>query len=162
MMDREEAKKIIEQYRISNMAEIEKNPELVKPQWPYELFGVECGEGWKHLYQPITDYINEYNKSHVGNEIEIHQIKEKFGGLRYYVSHYTDELKKMIKDAEEASFNTCETCGKHISKPIIENRWIYAECDDCHEKRKEKIRIIKERFYEKNLHKSREGKETED
>ena len=48
-----------------------------EPKEPYELFGIECGEGWKKLYQPIIDYIDEYNKDKEGvDKIEIYQIKE--------------------------------------------------------------------------------------
>lgn len=54
-----------------------KNRPKVEPKWPYELFGIECGEGWKGLYQPIIDYIDKYNEDHE-EKIEIHQIKEKF------------------------------------------------------------------------------------
>ena len=103
------------------------------PKWPYELFGIECREGWKHLYQPLIDYVKEYNKTHE-EKMEIHQIKEKFGGLRFYTNFCDDKLRDMIRDAEEKSFNTCEDCGKHIDKPITENHWIYAECEDCHKK----------------------------
>jgi len=104
-----------------------------EPQYPYELFGIECGKGWEGLYRPIMDYIDEYNKTS-GDNVEIHQIKEKFGGLRMYLSHYTDELRKMIREAEEKSFHTCEICGKHIDNPIVEHHWIYSECQECHDK----------------------------
>lgn len=99
---------------------------------PYELFGIECGDGWKSLYQPIIDYINDYN-SKVDKEedkIEILQIKEKFGRLRIYVSQHNDELNNMIRDAEEKSDETCEMCGSttdvgHTSGYII------TCCKDC-------------------------------
>ena len=105
------------------------------PQTPYELFGIECGDGWRHLYQPIIDYINDYNKDKNDDEkIEILQIKEKFASLRFYCNFYTDELLKMIREAEEESQHTCEICGKHIDGPIVEHYWWYAECEDCHKK----------------------------
>ena len=126
-MDKEEFLKIKEK-----LAEKIKN-ENVEPKYPYELFGVECGKGWKHLYQPITDFIMEYNKEHEDNPIIIHQIKEKFGGLRYYVSNYIDGLAEMIDKAEDESYNTCEICGKHIDEPIIEHHWIYPQCKECFE-----------------------------
>ena len=109
-----------------------KNRPKVEPKWSYELFGVECGEGWKVLYQPIIDYIDKYNEDHE-EKIEIHQIKEKFGGLRFYTNFKTNALRAMIENAVERSYNVCETCGKHIDKPICENHWIYAECEECHQ-----------------------------
>ena len=36
-----------------------------KLQTPYELFGVECGDGWKGLLKPIFDYIEKYNSEPV-------------------------------------------------------------------------------------------------
>lgn len=104
---------------------------------PYELFDVECGDGWKKLYQPIIDHIEEYNKENE-DKIEIRQIKEKFGGLRIYLSRYTDELRQMIDDAEEQSYYTCEICGKYITKPIVEHHWIYRMCKKCFDNMKEK------------------------
>lgn len=136
---RERLKKLqekIEKYRKEKEIERKEHPERFTPQWPYELFGIECGEGWKSLYQPIIDYITKYNEEHE-DKFEIHQIKEKFGYLCFYVNKYNDELRQMIRDAEEKSYHTCEVCGKYIDKPISENYWIYPECEDCHNKWKE-------------------------
>lgn len=130
-MDKEKLEKLKAKF-----LEERKNREKVEPKWPYELFGVECGNGWKHLYEPIIDAVAEYNlkQEKEDDKIEIHQIKEKFGGLRVYLSKYTNELRDIIEAAEEVSFNTCEICGKHIDKPITENHWIYSECEECHKK----------------------------
>ena len=39
------------------------------------------------------------------------QVKEKFGGLRFYVDRATDEHYKYIYFAESMSYRTCEVCG---------------------------------------------------
>ena len=66
---------------------------------PYELFGVECGEGWHELLKPVFDYIENYNKDKSDeNKIIVEQVKEKFGTLRFYCSFYTDELEKLIEE----------------------------------------------------------------
>ena len=112
---------------------------------PYELFGIECGEGWKKLYQPIIDYIDDYNKDKEGDDkIEIYQIKEKFGTLSFYVSKKTDELRKMIEDAEAESYHVCEICGRHINKQIVEHHWIYPMCRECYDDMKTKQEKIME------------------
>jgi hypothetical protein len=127
--------KIIEEYKKKREMERIEHPERFVPRHPYELFGVECREGWKSLYQPIIDYIEKYNNDKDDNDkIEIHQIKEKFGGLRIYLGNYNKIVREMARKAEDESYNICEECGKHIDKPIVENHWIYAECDDCHKK----------------------------
>ena len=110
-----------------------------EPKEPYELFGIECGDGWKKLYEPIIEYIEEYNKDKKEEDkIEMYQIKEKFGTLSCYVSKKTDELRKMIEDAEAQSYHTCEICGKHINKQIVEHHWIYPMCRECYDGMKEK------------------------
>ena len=39
------------------------------------------------------------------------QVKEKFGGLRFYVQAATDAHYKYITFAESMSYHTCESCG---------------------------------------------------
>lgn len=100
------------------------------PQTCYELFGIECGEGWKKIYQPVIDEVKAYNDGKPEAEhIKINQIKEKFGGLRIYLSKYTEKLEKMIDEAEEKSFHICEYCGK--PGKVRGRGWIYTLCEDC-------------------------------
>ena len=128
MMD----KKKFEEIKVKLLEEMRNKPK-VEPKWPYELFGIECGKGWEKLYQPILDYAVEHN-------IEVHQVKEKFGQLRIYLSFYDDTVRKMIDDAEKKSYNICEVCGKYIDKPIVENHWIYPQCEECHTKKNNEIK----------------------
>lgn len=95
----------------------------------YERFGVECGDGWKNILQPIFDYIEKYNNIH-DEKIEVLQVKEKFGGLRFYTNFHTEELKELIKHAEDESYVTCELCG---SKENIGHTlgWITTCCIEC-------------------------------
>lgn len=150
-MDEEKRKKFLEE--VERLKEERKNRPKEEPKYPYELFGVECGEGWKKLYQPIIDYVTKYNETNE-DKIEIHQIKEKFGGLRIYLSKYNEEVRQMIDDAEEISYNTCEECGKYIKKPIVVNHWIYPQCNDCYRKWEEK----REKAVEEAAKKIREKK----
>lgn len=99
---------------------------------PFELFGIECGSGWKELYTPIFEYIEKYNASKKEDEEEMRilQVKEKFGSLRVYVNFYTEELRKLIEEAEEKSYTTCEFCGttENIGHTV---GWITTCCRDC-------------------------------
>ena len=104
--NKEKFLKLVEEYKAKREKERLEHPENFKHKYPYELFGVECGEGWKPLYQPILDYAMEHN-------IEVHQVKEKFGGLRIYLASYDSTVRKMIDDAEEKSYNTCEICTEY-------------------------------------------------
>ena len=55
------------------------------------------------------------------------QVKEKFGGLRFYTNGYTDVVQGMISMAESMSYRTCEVCGS----PGRSNNygWISTLCD---------------------------------
>ena len=57
------------------------------------------------------------------------QVKEKFGTLRYYMSHYTDEMRTIINEAEKASAYICEDCGAPGTLRNIS--WIKTLCDKC-------------------------------
>ena len=127
--DKEDQKKVKGIKNWNTIYIITENPNKQKPQEPYELFGIECGKGWNKLIIPILDYIDLYNSGH-DDKIEIFQIKEKFGGLRIYTSFSTPELDKLIDDAEEQSFKTCEYCGstENVSQTT---GWIKTLCRKC-------------------------------
>lgn len=116
---------------------------------PIELFGVECGKGWHKLIEPLILYINEYNKNKSKEEqIQILQIKEKFGELRFYTNFGTEELHKMIEEAEEKSYNVCETCGAEKYVGSTTQGWITTICIDCLINRlKESKYIVMEKWY---------------
>ena len=111
---------------------------------PYELFGIECGKGWRSLYQPILNRVNEINES-VEDHIEITQVKEKFGRLEIYLDRYTDELLAMIKEASEASSHVCEECGEPAETTEV-GGWIYQLCDKCYDNFKERTNKILESY----------------
>jgi hypothetical protein len=63
------------------------------------------------------------------------QVKEKFGTLRFYMISETDEMSKLISEAEAKSAITCEFCGE--PGELRNTGWYITLCDKCHEKRKE-------------------------
>jgi len=68
---------------------------------------IECLNGWNRLIEPIVDYINWYNETALEEDkIHIKQIKEKFGGLRFYTDKKTEQLNNMIEAAEQESIHT--------------------------------------------------------
>ncbi len=96
---------------------------------PFELFGVEVGKGWWPLVEPIYNRIQELNVQ--GAQIEIAQIKEKFGALCFYVHNAPEEIHDMIREAEKKSICICEQCGKPGKRVLGKHRWIYTRCPDC-------------------------------
>lgn len=96
-----------------------------------ELFGVECGKGWHPLIEPIFKYIDEYNSSREEQEyITVTQVKEKWGFLHIYVDGATEELGRMINEAERLSKTICEKCGNPGSLKKV-NGWYWTLCDSC-------------------------------
>ena len=65
----------------------------------------EHGIGWDKIVDPLIKYCED-------NNIRILQIKEKFGGLRFYTETNTEKLDELIRQAEEKCSHTCEECGK--------------------------------------------------
>jgi predicted HicB family RNase H-like nuclease len=44
-------------------------------------------------------------------DITVSQVKEKFGGLRFYYSFNSDQAENIVREAERRSTQICETCG---------------------------------------------------
>lgn len=64
----------------------------------------------------------------------ITQIKEKFGGLRFYIDGGDDTIYGMISLAESMSYRTCEYCGTTNDKVGHTQGWIITICEDCFKK----------------------------
>lgn len=80
------------------------------------------GRGWWGLVQPLVKLANAKN-------LEIFQIKEKFGGLRFYAAR-DEELEKAIRAAEDDSLITCEECGARGY--LGGEGWVKTHCIPCH------------------------------
>ena len=85
-------------------------------------FGVE--DGWNQL---IHDLVEELIQS--GWDKKISQVKEKFGGLRFYIENGNIEFNKIISKYENLSYAICETCGKpgEIDKS---KGWLKTVCEE--------------------------------
>lgn len=89
-------------------------------------FGFECGDGWFDLIWLLCEDIEKIG---VPGGFEVIQVKEKFGGLRFYVVNDTNAISERIGQAEVESEQTCEECGK--PGKIVERRgWLRAACEE--------------------------------
>ena len=84
---------------------------------------MDIGEGW---YQLMHDLLEELIKTDWDRDI--HQIKEKFGGLRFYVGGASQEVFDIISRYEELSYETCEVCGE-TGKTRRDLGWHRTLCD---------------------------------
>lgn len=70
-----------------------------------------CRDGWFDLIDALCGRLQEIS-DRTGSKVVARQVKEKFGGLRFYVDGATPEHDNAIAEAEAASHRTCEVCGK--------------------------------------------------
>jgi len=87
-------------------------------------FGFACGDGWFNLIYDLSKKISQI----VPDAIAL-QVKEKFGGLRFYVINCNDEGFDEIHKTENLSFTICKNCGKPGKR--IRGNWIKTLCEKC-------------------------------
>ena len=90
------------------------------------------GPGWG----PLLDVLF---RELVGTNINVIQVKEKFGGLRIYLDRYTDEMDWIIRRAKLEASQHCEKCGTTDevwtgTTPACPY-WIKTLCQDCFDER---------------------------
>jgi hypothetical protein len=104
-------------------------------------FGFECGDGWFILLHTLMSAIEWHldpEHSFPKKEripFEIVQIKEKFGGLRFYYNGGDERICGMVGLAESLSYQICEKCGSHKNVKQTQG-WITTLCEDCFPKDK--------------------------
>ena len=120
-----------------------KYPEMFSK--PYG--GVAVGEGWWPIIESLCYSINAHvkwrndtrarllNDNPYDNvipdevpQVVIAQIKEKFGGLRFYYEGGDETVRGMVTMAESWAARTCETCGKPGKSRS--GGWIRTLCDE--------------------------------
>ena len=94
--------------------------------------GFACGEGWwpilTNLCANIQHHIDWKNKtSEVVPQVIVAQIKEKFGGLRFYYSGGDNTIDGMVQMAEAWADASCEECGSPGKRRG--GGWIKTLCD---------------------------------
>ena len=81
------------------------------------------GEGWGKLINNLYDA--------KPRKAQVLDVKEKFGGLRFYcVGNTPDWYLDLINCYEEKSLHICENCGNDGKQKTI-NGWIKTLCEEC-------------------------------
>ena len=89
---------------------------------PIKNTGFFCvGNGWLGIVKSLIEDLIE-----LGWDKQICQVKEKFGGLRFYINSGSDEIHKRIIEAEIKSHEVCEKCGEPGES--ISGGWIVTLC----------------------------------
>jgi len=116
--------------------EIEKEKFLVKtyPNLYKEGMAFDCEDGWFDLINDLSSKLEPLiAKENEGIDEDYFsyatRVKQKFGGLRFYMSIATDQMFKLIDEAEMKSIETCELCGN--PGKIRKGGWMTCKCDSC-------------------------------
>ena len=130
-MNEENTRKLIERFSFIPRA----NP--LFPMGSGWSMSIDCGDGWFNLLWKLCEDIERNlakpENTRIKGHFAVDQIKEKFAGLRFYVSCFNDEIGILIDRAEYDSYHTCEKCGEP-GKPR-EGGWYRTLCDKHAEER---------------------------
>ena len=135
---------------------------------PTDGYGIGVGDGWFDLLVTLCENIDSaikfenscimnYNSKSDEEKKEwiwtpndkpfefpiVDQIKEKFGGLRFYArtpSGTRYEFRGMIQMAEAMSFRICEDCGN--KGEMRDGSWKRTLCNLCHMNRQTKRKVV--------------------
>lgn len=150
-MKKEVEKKLFERFHFYH-------PEL-PPTKNLMCFGFECSDGWFDIIWELSEKIEVIEKKYGHTFVIVQQVKEKFGGLRFYTGinensfdsngelydwadEATDEIYKLIQEYEEKSYTICEVCGK--KGKTTNYGWIQVLCTSCEKEYKEKNNLYME------------------
>jgi len=96
-------------------------------------WGFECGDGWYNIIDSLCATIKnrednlKFHKKEFAPVVAT-QVKEKYGGLRFYYTGGDDYIDGAVAMAEYLSEATCETCGAP-GKPRGSG-WVRTLCDE--------------------------------
>lgn len=107
---------IIEKYP-KIFVDYEGNPERVN--W-------SCPIGWLDTLDDLCNCM----QNRLDNQITCIQVKEKFGGLRFYMGHLDTDGYAMIDFADFICLDTCVNCGSRDGVKM-KTGWIEPLCKTC-------------------------------
>jgi hypothetical protein len=94
--------------------------------------GFAVGKGW----WPIIEKLSSHIQSHIEfkakqnepiNQVTVQQVKEKFGGLRFYYDGGDDYIRGLVSMAEAWAGTSCEDCGAPGKR--TGGGWVRTLCD---------------------------------
>lgn len=81
-------------------------------------------KGWHSLVEQLVHDLFE-----LGWDGQVLQVKEKFGGLRFYIGQASPAIYDRIEEATDESYVTCERTGKP-GKVRNDLSWIRTLCEE--------------------------------
>ena len=124
-----------------NDEHIQQLDQLFPHLFPYGADGiVSCGDGWFHIIMCLCNNIMNHLHSAapalflpgekvILPQIEVVQVKEKFGTLRFYTEGYHDDtIYSLICEMEDLSAEKCELTGEEGTLHS-KGGWLRTLCD---------------------------------
>ena len=93
-------------------------------------YGFCCEDGWFNLIYKTCEKIQKIVDKKGIKQPTVVQVKEKYGGLRFYMDETVKETFEAGLKAEEESFHICEKCGEN-GKFIRGHGWVKTLCRKC-------------------------------
>jgi hypothetical protein len=133
--------------------ELDQIWQQVKSGYPRVSFeqsiGDWTGPGWWPLLAEAFSEVSEVMAHHPSSAFSVTQIKEKFGGLRFYwclrrgdndeaPDGLEAQLDRIIEKAEVTSTRTCEVCGE--PGEVRRLSWLKTLCDVHYAEKKARAR----------------------
>jgi hypothetical protein len=129
-----------EEYEVFAKKMEEQFPKMFSEQYG----GFAVGAGWWPILEALCANIQQHTdwKNRDGEvvpQVVVEQIKEKFGGLRFYYQGGDEQIHGMVRMAEAWAANCCEDC----CAPGIRRGggWIRTLCDKHEAEHQERQRV---------------------
>jgi hypothetical protein len=107
----------------------------------FRLFSFECSDGWFDLLKDLITQIKFLCENGEGSDyvalsdekfpLKVHQVKEKYGTLRFYTNWTSGKIREAIEQAEAKSALICEVCGSPGKIHKNKSHWYTTLCDNC-------------------------------
>ena len=99
----------------------------IKQSNPYD-YGFDITDGWYRLVYELILKIRNNDEAKGKWVTKVTQCKEKFGGLRFYVTGTSDKNWDLIREAESKSYGICEVSGSEVEVGIWNAGWVRTIC----------------------------------
>jgi hypothetical protein len=105
--------------------------------------GFAVGAGWWPILEALCANIQSHidwrnRESETVPQVVVEQIKEKFGGLRFYYRGGDEQIHGMVRMAEAWADRSCEECGAPGERR--NGGWIRTLCDQHEAEHQERLR----------------------
>jgi hypothetical protein len=105
-------------------------------------FEISVSKGWQDIVYKLSEDLSNLMRIFPDQFVKCAQVKEKFGGLRYYVdiscenedefeeyrTRFSDATNELITEATYKANSACDVCGK--DGKICGKNWMVTRCDD--------------------------------